>query len=755
MTQQIINVGPAANDGLGDPIRTAFIKTNDNFSQLYSIPQASPPATLEGTVGDFAGMYAYSSAYFYYCFANYTTGNSTIWAQVTQVANIAVSTISDGTSNVKLVGLNGDATININGTSNIAAFRTTGAYITGVVSATGTITGANITGSNVTGTRIVGGNISSTGNIVATANATANNLVAVTSITSGNGMSSTGVYTNITFDDGIVIDYNPATSDARISTGVGDSITFYNNGVGNIAIVSFDSNGNIVTGGTFQSTGNIITNGIISAAGNIITAGYFVGNFVGNVTGNFVIPGSNTQVIFNTSGSADAVGGFTFNKDSNTMIVLGVVSARGNVIAGNVNTGGQITASGNILGSNLNTGNIVSATGNILSAGNISGGNLLTTGILSATGNIYGANLIITGTESDTGNITGGNLLTGGQVSATGNVTGAYFSAQNDINAGGNVSTVGLTGSSVSISGNVTGGNLLTGGEVSATGNITGNYILGNGSQLSGLPATNLIQNGNSNVLVSTTGGNVSINVNGVSPIITVTPLGQNVFGALSASGNVTVANLRTGGSISAAGGVTGASLIGTITTASQTNITAVGTLGSLSVTGNVTAGGYVGAVYTNSIVNTGSNATGNIGSSSLYFNTVFAQATTALYADLAECYLADADYAPGTVLSVGGNNEVTISTTDADALIIGVVSTNPAYKMNSGLTGDHVVAVALTGRVPCRVEGPVTRGAMMVSAGTGRARAEANPAMGTVIGKAVEAFDGDIGTIEIVVGRL
>ena len=155
------------------------------------------------------------------------------------------------------------------------------------------------------------------------------------------------------------------------------------------------------------------------------------------------------------------------------------------------------------------------------------------------------------------------------------------------------------------------------------------------------------------------------------------------------------------------------------------------------------------------SIVNGGANATGNIGSSSSYFNTIYAQATTALYADLAECYLADAEYAPGTVLSFGGGAEVTISNADADVLIAGVVSTNPAYKMNSGLTGDHVVAVALTGRVPCRVEGPVTRGAMMVSAGTGRARAEANPAMGTVIGKAVESFTGDIGTIEIVVGRL
>ena len=121
----------------------------------------------------------------------------------------------------------------------------------------------------------------------------------------------------------------------------------------------------------------------------------------------------------------------------------------------------------------------------------------------------------------------------------------------------------------------------------------------------------------------------------------------------------------------------------------------------------------------------------------------------------MAEKYLADAEYAPGTIVSFGGAAEVTISLTDSDPLIAGVVSTDPAYLMNSGLSGTHTVAIALTGRVPCQVEGPVTPGAMMVSAGNGRARAEANPAMGTVIGKAIQAFDGGIGTIEIVVGRL
>lgn len=154
-------------------------------------------------------------------------------------------------------------------------------------------------------------------------------------------------------------------------------------------------------------------------------------------------------------------------------------------------------------------------------------------------------------------------------------------------------------------------------------------------------------------------------------------------------------------------------------------------------------------------IVNGGSNAVGNIGSNTTYFNTVFAQATTALYADLAECYSADSAYEAGTVVMFGGSAEVTICEQDSCPQVAGVVSTNPAYTMNSGLKSDHVATVALVGRVPVRVQGPVKAGAMMISAGNGFARAEINPAMGTVIGKAVQSFDGDFGTIEIVVGRL
>jgi hypothetical protein len=78
MAQQIINVGATPNDGAGDPIRTAFTKSNNNFSQLYSRAQASPPLSAVGEIGDEAGMYAYDTSWFYICINDYD-GSTDIW----------------------------------------------------------------------------------------------------------------------------------------------------------------------------------------------------------------------------------------------------------------------------------------------------------------------------------------------------------------------------------------------------------------------------------------------------------------------------------------------------------------------------------------------------------------------------------------------------------------------------------------------------------------------------------------------------
>jgi hypothetical protein len=167
----------------------------------------------------------------------------------------------------------------------------------------------------------------------------------------------------------------------------------------------------------------------------------------------------------------------------------------------------------------------------------------------------------------------------------------------------------------------------------------------------------------------------------------------------------------------------------------------------SLTVsTGNITGG---------NIVNAGANGVGNIGSATTFFNTVFAKATSAQYADLAEMYEADQIIEPGTVVCFGGVKEVTMCAEDACRRVAGVVSTNPSYLMNSGQTGDHVVPVALQGRVPVKVTGQVRKGDMMVATTNGRARAEADPQVGAVIGKALADFDGQDGVIEVVIGRV
>jgi hypothetical protein len=150
---------------------------------------------------------------------------------------------------------------------------------------------------------------------------------------------------------------------------------------------------------------------------------------------------------------------------------------------------------------------------------------------------------------------------------------------------------------------------------------------------------------------------------------------------------------------------------------------------------------------------NTANNVVQRDGSGNFSANVISATCTTARYADLAENYSADADYAPGTVVCFGGDSEVTQCNEDGDRKIAGVVSTDPAYVMNDGLEGTKAT-VALTGRVPCMVTGSVKKGDMMVSAGNGKARAEADPKMGSVIGKALEDSEGNA-TIEVVVGRM
>jgi hypothetical protein len=148
-----------------------------------------------------------------------------------------------------------------------------------------------------------------------------------------------------------------------------------------------------------------------------------------------------------------------------------------------------------------------------------------------------------------------------------------------------------------------------------------------------------------------------------------------------------------------------------------------------------------------------------NLGSTAYKFNKIYATefngvATQAQYADLAENYIADSQYPAGTVVEFGGEFEVTIGSSKSPR-VAGVVSTQPAYLMNSMASGEFVVPVALQGKVPCKVTGTVKKGDLMVSGSNGYAISDTHPKIGTVIGKAIEDFDGEYGVINIVVGRV
>jgi hypothetical protein len=161
-------------------------------------------------------------------------------------------------------------------------------------------------------------------------------------------------------------------------------------------------------------------------------------------------------------------------------------------------------------------------------------------------------------------------------------------------------------------------------------------------------------------------------------------------------------------------------------------------------------------ALAVNSITKSGANAVGNIGSSANYFNQVFATATTALYADVAERFAADEVMEPGTVVELGGSAEITIVNDDLSDRVFGVISTRPAFTMNGG-AGDDAThpAVAMTGRVPVKVVGQVRKGDRLVSAGNGIARAatiQEVTAFNTIGRSLIDKTTDGVGTVEAIV---
>ena len=165
---------------------------------------------------------------------------------------------------------------------------------------------------------------------------------------------------------------------------------------------------------------------------------------------------------------------------------------------------------------------------------------------------------------------------------------------------------------------------------------------------------------------------------------------------------------------------------------------------------------GSTALVGVKGITNLGSNGAGNIGSSATFFNTIFATATTALYADVAERFAADVEMLPGTVVELGGTAEITKSVDELSENVFGVISTRAAYLMNAGAGTDSThPPIAMTGRVPVRVTGSICKGDRLVAAGNGLARAaRAGEATAfNTIGRSLEAKESEtVGIIEAIV---
>ncbi len=230
------------------------------------------------------------------------------------------------------------------------------------------------------------------------------------------------------------------------------------------------------------------------------------------------------------------------------------------------------------------------------------------------------------------------------------------------------------------------------------------------------------------------TSNNVTIQSNLVvdqnSETYNMTILGNASVGANLDTRKITVSNIAN---------------IGELNVEGQTTLTGDTTVGNLSVTGNV---GLIATILSTGDVSTTGNITGNW----LLTSGSKLQST---FSDLAEYYAADQRIEPATVVEFGGTHEVRICNSVSSTKVAGVISTDPAYAMNANLTAIWSVALALQGRVPTKVIGPIQKGDMMVSAGNGHAKASAAPQIGTIIGKSLEDFDGAEGIIEIAVGRL
>jgi filamentous hemagglutinin len=622
-----------------------------------------------------------------------TTGRVDATGNVTG-GNITTAGSVDATGNI--TGANVNATANVVGGNIVTAGRVdatgnvTGGNLTtaGLITATGNITGGNLTTAGlITATgNVTGGNIVTAGRVDATGNVSGGNIVTAGRVDATGNVSGGNIVTAGQVDaTGNVSGSNLVTTGNVTAAGnvAGGNITTAGrvDATGNIA------GGNITTAGRVDATGNvsggnITTLGQVTATGNVnaanvtATGATFAGNVTSaaNISAANIIASSNVAATGNVSASYFIGNGALLSGIDTTLISNGtsnvkIVSANGNAtinIAGTsnvavfANTGanitGILTVSGNITGSNLSTSG---------SGGNITGANVVSANTFAAAANVDAANISSTGNISATGNVIAGNLTTAGRVDAIGNVTG------------GNIVTAGL----VSATGNVTGGNLTTAGAVAATGNVSGGNInasanvTGTGAVFSGnVTAANFIGNIQGNVDAGGADTQIQFNDNDILNGSAAFTFNKST-NAVIATGNVTAANLVTGGVVSATGNVTGGNLV---------------TGGKLDATGNVT-GGNLGTAGT--VVATGNVDGGNVNSVSA----VTAGTTVAATGNVSGGNITTAGQVDATG-NVSGGNLVTAGRIDATGNVAGGnITTAGRVDATGNVSGGNLVTAGQT----------------------------------------------------------
>jgi hypothetical protein len=616
---------------------------------------------------------------------------------------------------------------------------------------------------SVTG-NITGGNIITLGQVSATGNVTGNYFF-------GNGAFLTGIQSG--FLSGTVDDFVGDGSTLAFTLSVvpaNENLTTVNiNGVSQLR-TAYSVVGNVITFSSAPVNGSDIEvttlSGTATSLANLVNGTTIIDIPIADGNATVSVGGNANVGVFTTTGllvngSIEATNGF-IGLDA-TSIANGTANVR-TFLDANV----TVSAAGNA--------NIVTVTGT----------GAIVAGTLSASGNVTGGNIVTTGLVSATGNVTGGNISTVGTVAANILTVSANASISGNLNM--NSQNITSLANPVNAQDAVTKtyvDTLVASGihfhePVRAESPINLNATYNNGTDGVGATLTNagtqaaLVIDG----ITMLVADRVLIyeqtdeTQNGIYVVSDVGSGATNWVLTRASDADTYVINsadgLSEGSSVFVQEGDTGAGELYTcnttgVITFGTTNITFVqissaqiysagAGLALAGTTFSITVATPINVI---GITNAGSNGVGNIGNVSSYFDTVFAKATSAQYADLAEMYQADADYAPGTVLDFGGSHEVTLSQRDSSRKVAGVVSTQPAHVMNSTVTGQHVIPLALAGRVPVSVTGTVEKGDMLVSAGNGCARAESDPVLGTVIGKAIQNFQGDgVGVIEVVVGQ-